>query len=84
MLRLRNITDNTTELLGQSSYASASAHASLDGKFTITSPKIFEIQYIAEQNQGGAEWVLGTSMQIRASNYTDVEVYTIAEFWKVG
>ena len=84
VLRLRNITDNTTELLGQSSYASASAHASLDGKFTITSPKIFEIQYIAEQNQGGAEWVLGTSMQIRASNYTDVEVYTIAEFWKVG
>jgi hypothetical protein len=80
-LRLRNITDNATTLLGISSYA-LMTHARLVGKFTIAAQKVFEIQYIAEFAQ--SDYGLGTSVGLRASNYADVEIYTSAQFWKTG
>jgi hypothetical protein len=83
-LRLRNITDSATALVGKSVYGALNAEgvtAVLSGQFTITTSKIFELQYIVETAQ--ATFGLGASTDARASNSNEVEIYAEIEFWKV-
>lgn len=80
-IRLRNVTDSATTLQGISYYAYQNAMCHILGRFTITSAKTFEIQYIAQNIHGDG---LGTQVGGYLSNFTETEVYTTAEFWKVA
>jgi len=76
--RLRNITDDVTTLVGTSEdqhddYSRESARSFISGQFTISATTVFEIQHY---KQSGSGWGLPT-------NVGEVEVYTVAEFWKV-
>ena len=47
-LRVRNITDSSDAMIGESSYVySSGGEAILEGEFTITTSKVFELQYWA-------------------------------------
>ena len=81
-IRLWNVTDSLTELLGMSNQISAGGKAFLNRKFTIATQKIFEIQYIADVEV--LDIGLGTSIGNVIPEYTDVEIFTVAEFWKVA
>lgn len=74
--RLQNITDATTTLLGTSVYnASATLHSGvsvISGRFTITSPKVFEVQHRCQTTKA----TNGFGVE---SNFT-TEVYTSALF----
>jgi hypothetical protein len=78
-LRLRNTTANTTILVGTSESANnvntVSNRSFVVGRFTITADQDVEIQHYCgetvETNGFGIE-----------SNFGEVEIYTIAEFWK--
>lgn len=77
--RLRNITDGSTTLVGTSEYSNSTAgtqsNSQIVGRFTISSTKVFEIQHrfaTTLANNG-----LGVN-----SNFGEVEVYTIAKFWR--
>ena len=78
LLRLYNITDASETLISDSHYGGNGVRASLSGRFTITSPKIFEIQYLTESEQ--VDIGLGTSVGVRVASYSDIERYTSAEF----
>ncbi len=79
-LRLQNISDATTEIVGDSavSYGSAGvqAHACLTGAFTLSAEKTLELQHQCSQTQ--ATNGLGYPV-----NYT-TEVYAVVEIWKVA
>jgi hypothetical protein len=81
MIRLRNITDDVTTLLGVNAYAGNGVTVALNGRFTITSNKTFEIQYITEMSR--SVYGVGVSTGIRAGNYTENEVYLNAELHKL-
>jgi hypothetical protein len=77
MVRLRNITDGTTTLYGSSENAGSvdqtPTRSFLEGQFTITAAKDFELQHYTV-NSGG----LGIAASIASQN----EVYATIEFWK--
>ncbi|PIY17484.1 hypothetical protein CO112_00865 [Candidatus Dojkabacteria bacterium CG_4_9_14_3_um_filter_150_Dojkabacteria_WS6_41_13] len=79
---LKNITDNTTTLVGTSEYNRtggtyyAQTLSTIKGSFTIASPKVFEVQHMSS----GTNAADGFG---HAANVT-TEVYTDAEFWKNG
>ncbi len=78
-IRLQNITDSTTTLLGGNEFAAASnmgTRATLVGTFTITAQKTFEVQH--RVGTGLVSTGLG-----RACNFGISEIYTEAEFWKI-
>jgi len=81
-MRIQNVTDAATVLLGGSGFGGNGAQYVFSGKFTIAASKALEIQYICQT--AVATYGLGASTQVRAANYTDVEIYTVARFWKVG
>ena len=77
--RLQNITDVTTIDIGSSesgfSTSFVSNHSFLSGRFTISASKIFEIQHrcaVTKTNDG-----FGVSV-----SFGDIEIYTVAEFWR--
>ena len=82
-LRLQNVTGASTVLLGMNSYANNAADYAENfnhvvGRFTITASQALEVQHYCQTTQanngfGGACTIAGVS-----------DVYTIAEFWKVG
>ena len=78
--RLRNLTDTSTEIVGTAMYCHQSydpcTNSVIRGRFTIAAEKTFEVQHKAEQTRVGG---LGV-----ASSFDENEVYTVAEFWKVG
>ena len=80
-LRLRNVTDATTTLVGTSCYATGTFNAfniaGLVGEFTISATKSFEIQH------RGAATVADTGFGVPA-NFGESEVYTVVEIWKVA
>ena len=80
-IRLRNISDSTTTLLGTSGYCptavSANTVSSIRGVFTITSSKTFELQHYF--NTAQATNGLGI-----AATSGENEVYTMIEIQKVG
>ncbi|KKN42645.1 hypothetical protein LCGC14_0710970 [marine sediment metagenome] len=75
-VRLQNITDVATEVLGTSSYAYTTdqCRTFLSGRFTIADTKVFEVQHRGELTS--ATFGFGI-----ASDWGD-EIYTIAEFWR--
>lgn len=79
-LRLRNITDGSTTLLSINSNTttaqSSSIHPSLRGRFTITSSKVFELQYWVSN---GLTNGLGYPM-----TSGEPETYTVVELWKLS
>lgn len=74
-IRLRNTTDSTTAIAGQNAYAgpasNAGATALLDGTFTITATKNFEVQYY----QTGAA-VATNGLGVNLSSAGVSEIYT--------
>lgn len=78
--RLQNITDATTTLVGSNGYTNSAGGASLslsiiDGRFTITGSKAFEVQHRCETT--------GTSNGFGVeSNFGVTEIYTDVEVWK--
>jgi len=81
-LRLRNITDGSTALMGVTGYNGNGFQVHINGRFIITAQKTFEVQYYCENAQ--ADYGLGPSVGFRTGGYTDTEVYTSAEFKRVG
>lgn len=80
--RLQNITDSTTVPLkstnGYSSSAATQAWSScvIAGRFTISTTKTFEVQGWCQTTRSTYGFGLKSNI--------DVEVYTVAEFWKEG
>ena len=78
---LFNVSDSAIELFGTSEYVSnvtaSMVHSIIAGKFTISTSKVFEIQHQCEST--GATYGFGVE-----SNFGTIEIYTIAEFWKIG
>ncbi len=78
-IRLRNITDGNTALVGTSEYqhndySRETQRSFLCGQFTIADTKVFEVQHYKTAGSAfGSKVSLG-----------EVEVYTIAEFWKIN
>ena len=79
-IRLRNTTDSTTTIAGVNNYASgpAGVYAQLDGTFTITGTKNFEVQYFC--NNGVATNGLGVNLSSAGVS----EIYTQITIVKVG
>lgn len=80
--RLRNITDSTTTLVGTAARSASggpdASTSSIIGRFTIASSKTFEVQHRCETT-------VATNGYGPASSFADeVEIYTVARFWKVG
>lgn len=81
-IRLRNITDNLTTLVGTSEQTQNSGNgiqtrSFISGVFTIVSSKSFEVQHRCSSNAP-------TTGLGGANNYDEVEIYTVAEFWKIA
>jgi len=78
--RLRNITDGTTTLLGESSFGSVGATqggtAFVVGIFTIASAKTFELQHYPTSTRGSGFGI--------AANVGVNEIYAQVELWKVA
>lgn len=89
--RLRNITDNTTALVGTSERTdreigennwvhwdlTATTRSLIVGRITIAEEKTFEVQHRCIQTRA-------TDGFGRPAGFDEVEVYTVAEFYKVG
>lgn len=81
--RLYNVTDAVTQLVGTTEYTSAAdtqittTSSVIVGEFTITVPTVFEVQHRCETTRS-------TDGFGEISNYGEVEVFTIAEFWREG
>ncbi len=80
-IRLRNITDSSTAIVGSSEYGDAgSAHqvrSTLYGVIVIAGAKAFEIQHQVQRAQA----TLGFGV---SSSLTEVEIYTIVEIIKIA
>ena len=81
IIRLRNTTDSTTAIAGVNNYVSSSSnagcYAQLDGTFTITATKNFEVQYYC--NTAIATNGLGVALSGGISEiYTQITIQQIA------
>lgn len=79
---LYNISDSAMELVGTTEYSGRGADATMStskilGEFTIATSKIFEVRHYGEVTE--ATYGFGV-----ASNMSMIEIYVVAEFWKVG
>jgi len=78
--RLYNISDSSTEILGSNAYTNATyggaSYSVIVGEFTIASSKTFEVQHRCQTTRSTDG--LGIAM-----NFSESEVYTVAEFWKI-
>jgi hypothetical protein len=79
--RLYNTSDAATTLVGTSSYcgngSTQATVSTITGRFTIASSKVFEVQHRCETTKA-------TNGYGDANSFGEVEVYTVARFWKVG
>lgn len=79
--RLYNTTDAATTLVGTSSYcgngSTQATTSTITGRFTIAASKVFEVQHRCETTKA-------TNGYGDANNFGEVEVYSVARFWKVG
>ena len=80
-IRLQNITDATTTIVGENTFTptstSVAPHAFVEGKFTITSPKAFEIQH----RGGSTSATLGFGV---TTTFGVVEVYASVVLFKTA
>ena len=81
-IRLRNTTDGTTTIAGVNNYVSSSSgagcYAQLDGTFTITATKNFEVQYYC----GAAQATNGLGVAINSAGVS--EIYTQITIEKIA
>ena len=82
-LRLRNITDTATELVGLSGFSGvdgASIHAFITGRFTISAEKVFELQHYARSAQAtdGLGRVATSGAKTEIEIFADVRVKKIS------
>jgi hypothetical protein len=80
-VKLYNVTDALDVKLGTSEWCDTSSDEAqtrsiVAGQFTIATPKVFEVRHRVFVTQATNGYGIG--------NGFGVEVYTIAEFWKVG
>jgi hypothetical protein len=79
--RLYNITDAATTLVGTSEYTGTGntnyTKSHITGRFTIATQKVFEVQHRCTTTKN-------TDGFGNANNFGEVEVYTVARFWKVA
>lgn len=79
-LKLRNITDGADTLIGGnvSSNTTAGINATVNGRFTIASAKVFELQHRCSFSSGS------TDGMGRLCGYSVTEVYAEALIWKIA
>ncbi len=78
--RLRNVTDSTTVLVGSSEYddgAAGGGHSFIVGRFTIAASKALEVQHRGQNTRATNGFGV-------ASNFAEIEIYTVAEFWRIA
>jgi hypothetical protein len=80
--RLRNTSDNTTAIIGGGSrvgeaWSASQSDTIIQGRFTIAAEKTFEVQHRCLTTK--ADNGFGVF-----NNFGENEIYTVAEFWKVG
>ena len=78
-IRLQNTTLGTTIALGTSQSAASTAENSsfAEGRFSYVAGQTLQLQHRVETTNAGIGWGV-------ASNFGDVEIYAVLEFWKVG
>lgn len=80
-LRLNNVTDVSVQATGRNMYtegvSNVSTDAKMTGRFTIASPKAFDLEHFTNATHTGTG--LGPSV-----NDGSAEVYADVKFWKVG
>lgn len=76
-IKLYNITDLSDVIIGTSEINTQGSRSFLSGRFSILSQKIFEIQHYCLTTR--ATDGFGTQ-----SSFGVVEIYTMAEIWKIG
>lgn len=80
-IRLRNVTDGTTAVVGGNGYSSTSNNDNvivpIKGRFTIAGSKVFELQY----RVGNAVVTNGLGI---AANFGEVEIYSQLSIWKIA
>ena len=80
-IRLQNITDGVTELLGTSEYADSTGLAVdqtrslLFGRFILAAAKVLEVQHRCVTTRAGNGFGVAANLGVN-------EVYTVAEFWR--
>jgi hypothetical protein len=79
--RLYNITDATVVAVGTAEFSSATAmfavtHSVVQGRFTISSSKVFELQHRVHTTRATEGFGVATSM--------GTEVYSVLEIWRVA
>jgi hypothetical protein len=83
MLVLYNVTDAVTEVVGQSNWQSGTAsgvsQSQVQGRFTIASSKVFELQHDIDSAQASNGLGVAANSPLAGS-----EVYASARIWKVG
>lgn len=79
--RLRNTSDGTTTIVGSNAYGVTTDNvvtdSTIQGRFTISAQKTFEIQHRCTITNAGTGFGLDAT-------YDEVEIFTVAEFWKVA
>lgn len=79
--RLYNITDSATTLVGESNYTGTGntniSYSRITGRFTIAAQTVFEVQHRVGTTRNTDGFGI-------AVNFGEVEVYTVARFWKVA
>jgi len=79
-LKLRNISDSTDEIIGTSNISANTAatqvYGVVVGQFTITAPKIFELQHYCQTTRTSLGFGVNTTFGVS-------EVYAIVELWRV-
>ncbi|MCK5614134.1 hypothetical protein KAR91_70370 [Candidatus Pacearchaeota archaeon] len=77
--KLRNITDASDVIIGTSEYASfvnvAQTISFIEGRFTIATPKVFELQHRCQTSKSFTGFGLAFGVGV-------IEVYSVIEFWK--
>lgn len=77
--RLQNITDGTTTLNGTSAYsASAQTDSWVIGRFTITSPKTFELQHQCQTTNGTNGMGSGSGFTSTGEVYASVDLLKLS------
>lgn len=82
-LRIRNVTDGTTVLIGFSNLESTSDNSEkrgwVRGVFTIGASKALELQYYIQQSIGASAMGVGYAAQGELEIYADVELWKVDE-----
>lgn len=84
-IRFRNVTDNITAVVGSCAYSNIDQDSDvstsiIDGVFTITSNKNFQVQYFVTTNGENNTGALG----IATTGSGEIEVYTNCRIWKIA